>query len=243
MNEETLSKMKLMGLYGMYGSFKTTLETKQTEHCSIDQFVAQLIQTEWDERQNRKIERNIKSANFRYKASVENIVYHQERNINQTQIFRLAQQDYIDKVENLLITGSTGSGKSYIASALGHQACLDGYKVMYYNTSKLLSKLKIAKADGTYNREIKKIDRNQLLILDDFGLQQLDNQNRSALLEIIEDRHGRSSTIITSQLPVSKWYDCIGDKTLADAIMDRLVHQSHRIELMGESMRKKRVTT
>lgn len=241
MNQETLSKMRLMALYGMHGAFKTAIETSQTDHYSLDQFIAQLIQTEWDDRQNRKIERNIKMANFRYKASIEKIIYHPERNMNQAQFLRLAEQEYINKIENILITGSTGSGKSYIASALGFQACIDGYRTIYYNTSKLLSKLKIAKADGSYQREIQKIERYQLLILDDFGLQQLDHQNRLTLLEIIEDRHGKSSTIITSQLPVSKWYDCIGDKTIADAIMDRLVHQSHRIELMGESMRKKKI--
>ena len=140
---------------------------------------------------------------------------------------------------NILITGSTGAVKSYIATALGYQACIEGYRTMYFNTTKLFAKLKMAKADGSYLKELAKLERQHLIILDDFGLQPLDNQNRMALLEIIEDRNGRGSLIVTSQVPVSGWYDVIGEKTIADAILDRLIHQSHRIELAGESMRKK----
>lgn len=241
MNQTTLSKMKLMGLHGMHGAFKTAIETGKTDHYTIDQFMAQLIETEWDDRQNRKIERNIKSAVFRYKAILEKVNYSEERNLDRTKLLRLAQGDYLDNAENVLITGSTGVGKSYIATALGYQSCIEGYRTMYFNTSKLLSRLKIAKTEGTYQKELQKIERQQLIILDDFGLQPLDNQNRLALLEIIEDRHGKGSVIITSQLPVVKWHDVIGDKTIADAILDRLVHHAHRIELSGESMRKKKV--
>ena len=141
--------------------------------------------------------------------------------------------------ENVMITGSTGIGKSYIASAIGQQACTLGYRVIYYNATKLFAKLKIAKADGSYISEIGKMERQQLLILDDFGIQPLDAQNRAALMEIIEDRHEHASTLITSQVPVSKWYEVIGEKTIADAIMDRIIHNAHRIELTGESLRKK----
>ena len=135
--------------------------------------------------------------------------------------------------------GSTGIGKSYIASALGYQACSLGFKVAYHNAPKLFASLKMAKADGSYLREIAKIERQQLLILDDFGIQPLDAQSRSALMEIVEDRHGKGSIIITSQVPVNKWYEIIGEKTIADAILDRIVHESHRLELTGESLRKK----
>ncbi|HXD78708.1 MAG TPA: ATP-binding protein [Puia sp.] len=130
-------------------------------------------------------------------------------------------------------------GKSFLASTLGHQACLLGYRTLYFNAQKLFSKLKMLKADGSYGREVDKIERYDLLILDDFGLQALDNTARMILLEIVEDRHGRKSTIISSQLPVAKWYEIIGDSTLADAILDRMVHTAHRIELKGESLRKK----
>lgn len=136
--------------------------------------------------------------------------------------------------------GSTGIGKSYVASAIGHQACIQGYRVFYASTPKLFAKLKMAMADGSYIKEIAKLERTQLLILDDFGIQPFDAQSRAALLEIIEDRHGKTSLIITSQLPVSKWFEVIGEKTIADAILDRIVHVAHRIELKGESMRRKR---
>ena len=153
---------------------------------------------------------------------------------------RLFDCSFISKGESLLITGSTGVGKSYIASALGYQACIEGYRVVYFNTAKLFAKLRMAKADGSYLKEISRLERQHLLVLDDFGLQTLDGPNRLALLEIIEDIHGKGSVLITSQVPVSGWYEIIGEKTVADAIMDRLVHDAHRIELMGDSMRKTR---
>lgn len=240
MNELTLSKMNQMKLYGMHGAFKTAIETGKTDHYSIDQFMDMLIESEWDDRNNRKNERMIKNARFHYKASVEDIVYDESRNINRNSIIRLAGCDFIKKNENLLITGSTGVGKSYIATALGYQACIEGYRTMYFNATKLFAKLKMAKADGSYLKEMAKLERQHLLILDDFGLQPLDNQNRMMLMELIEDRNGRGSVIVTSQVPVKGWYDLIGEKTIADAIMDRLVHQSHRIEIKGESMRRKK---
>ncbi|AHW58750.1 DNA replication protein DnaC [Draconibacterium orientale] len=240
MNEVTLTRMKQMKLHGMHGAFKTAIETGKTDDYTIDQFVSMITDAEWDDRNNRKIERLIKNARFHYKATIENVVYEHARNIDRTKLLRLAECDFINKNENVLISGSTGAGKSYIATALGYQACIEGYRVLYFNTTKMFSKLKMAKADGSYLKELAKMARHQLIILDDFGLQPLDSQNRIALLELIEDRHNKGSMLVTSQLPVSKWYEIIGEKTIADAILDRLIHQSHRIELMGESMRKKR---
>jgi len=240
MNEITLSKMKQMKLYGMHGAFKTAIETGKTDDYTIDQFASMLADAEWDDRNNRKIERTIKNARFHYKSTIENVIFEQTRNIEKTQLLRLAECTYIENNENVLITGSTGAGKSYIATALGYQACIEGYRTMYFNTTKLFSKLKLAKADGSYLKELARLERQHLIILDDFGLQPLDNQNRIALLEIIEDRHNIGSMIVTSQVPVKAWYEIIGEKTIADAILDRLIHQSHRIELAGESMRKKR---
>jgi len=240
MNETTLTKMRQMKLFGMHGAFKSAIETGKTDSYTLDEFVGHITEAEWDDRQNRKISRTVSNARFRYKAAIEGITYDPSRNIDKNKIIRLAECDYINKAENILITGSTGVGKSYIASALGHQACIEGYRVMYFNMDKLVSKLKMAKADGSYLKEIAKIERQHLVILDDFGLQQMDNQSRLMLLEIIEDRSNQKSMIITSQLPVERWYDIIGEKTVADAIMDRLVYQSHRVELKGKSMRKKR---
>lgn len=240
MNEITLTKMKQMKLYGMYNAFKTAVETGKTDDYTLDQFVSMVIDAEYDDRNNRKIERMIKNAKFHYKASIENIIYEPSRNIDRTKLLRLAECSYIEDSENILLTGSTGAGKSYIATALGYQACIQGYKVMYFNTTKLFSKLKMAKADGSYLKELAKMERHQVIILDDFGLQPLDSQNRIALLEIMEDRNNKGSMIVTSQIPVKGWYEIIGEKTIADAVLDRLIHQSHRIELTGESMRRKR---
>lgn len=240
MNQSTETKMKQMKLYGMHSAFKTAIESGKTDHYTIDQFVSVLIDAEWDERHNRRIERSIKNAKFHYKANIENINYDTSRNLDRTTVLRLAECEFVEKNQNILITGSTGVGKSFLGTALGYQACIQGYKVSYFNTSKLFAKLKMAKADGSYLRELAKIERQDVIILDDFGLQALDSQNRITLLEIIEDRHNNGSIIVTSQIPVQGWYDIIGEKTIADAVLDRLIHQSHRMELHGESMRKKK---
>jgi DNA replication protein DnaC len=240
MNEATVTKMKQMNLNGMHNAFKTAIESGKTDHYTIDQFTSMLIDSEWDERHNRRIERSIKNARFHYKSNIESLNFEVSRNLDRTLILRLADCEFVTKNQNVLITGSTGVGKSFLGTALGYQACIEGFKVSYFNTSKLFAKLKIAKADGSYLKELAKLQRQDVLILDDFGLQALDGQNRITLLEIIEDRHNNGSIIVTSQIPVQGWYDIIGEKTIADAILDRLIHNAHRIELSGESMRKKR---
>ncbi len=239
MNGQTLEQMKQLRLYGMYRAFSTTMETGNTTHYTNDELIAYLLQSEWDDRYNRKIERLTKAAKFRYQASVEEIVYTPERNIDKNQIQRFSACDFIKNKENILLTGSTGVGKSYIASAIGHHACSMGYRVMYFNIHKLFSKLKTYKVTGAFEKEINRIERQDLLILDDFGLKALDNINRHFFMEIIEDRHGKRATIIASQLPIEAWHPIIGEQTVADAILDRIVHDAHRINLKGESMRKK----
>jgi DNA replication protein DnaC len=239
MNEETLQKMKQMKFYGMAQVFRTSLEDGRMTTLTSDEIISMLIESEWDDRNNRRIERNVRNAKFRYKANLEQLYFDINRNLDKNQVIRLGECTFIDRNENILITGSTGIGKSYVASAIGNQACTLGYKVCYVNTSKLLSRLKMAKADGSYIKEVARIEKQDLLILDDFGLQPFDNNGRSILMEIIEDRHGKKSTIITSQVPVSHWYDLIGEQTIADAILDRIVHDAHRIELIGESLRRK----
>ena len=162
------------------------------------------------------------------------------RGIDKAMITTLATGEYLTKGESVLITGSTGCGKSFLVSALGHQACVQGYKVAYFNIQKLMQKTKMARIEGTIYKFFEKIAKTNLLILDDFGLVHLEKHQQLDLMELIEDRHGRASTIIASQLPVASWFDVIGEETIADAILDRLVHTSYRIELKGESLRKKR---
>jgi DNA replication protein DnaC len=241
MTEEILEKMKKLKLWGLYRAFKTNLESGQIHKLTTDELISVMIDSEWDDRQNRKIQYYVRNARFRYKTDIESINYEQERNLDKNQLMRFAECTFIDKQENILITGSTGVGKSYIASAIGHQACILGYRVMYANTNKLFAKLKMSRADGSYIKDMARIERQNLLIMDDFGLQPFDAQSRQSLMEIIEDRHENQSTIITSQLPVKQWYDVIGEKTIADAILDRLVHGAHRIELKGDSLRRKLV--
>lgn len=241
MNELTLEKMKQMRLYGMHNAFATSTSSARLEPYTNDEFASMLITAEWDDKNNRKVERMIKNARFKYKANIEDVNYSESRNVDKNQVFRLAGCNFIKNNENILITGSTGVGKSYLATALGYQACDKSYRTMYFNANKLFAKLKIAKADGSYLKELAKIERQHLIILDDFGLQLLDAQNRIALLEIMEDRHSKGSIIVTSQIPVQKWYDVIGEKTIADAVLDRLVHNAHRVELKGESMRRKKL--
>ncbi len=239
MNEVILNKMGKMKLFGMQNSFRTIIETGKNHSLTNDEFISMLIQSEWEDRENRKTNRYLKAACFRYQASVEEIDFSALRNLDKTQILRFADCSFIERKENILITGPTGVGKSFLATALGYQACLKGFRVLYFNTQKLFPRLKMLKADGTYFKKINRIEKHDLIILDDFGLQKLDSYSRSALLEIMEDRHAVKSTIISSQLPVDKWYDIIGENTIADAILDRMVHTANRINLKGESMRKK----
>ena len=228
-----------MKFFGMVRAFRTSIENGSMIQLTGDEMVSMLIDAEWDDRNNRRIERQMRNAKFRYKANIEQLHFDIDRNLDKNQFMRMAECTFIGRKENLLITGSTGIGKSFIASAIGNQACTLGFKVLYANTTKLFTRLKMAKADGSYIREVAKIERQDLLILDDFGLQPLDASNRSVLMEIIEDRHGNRSTIITSQLPVAQWYEVIGEQTIADAILDRIVHDAHRMELVGESIRRR----
>ena len=238
MNQETLDKMGQMRLLGMYNAFKTSMESFKTESMTTDQFVAWLVSNEWDDRCNRMIERLIKQASFRYKASLEEVDYSLERGLERNLLERLAELSFVKESRDLFITGSSGTGKSYIATALGYRACQKGMKVLYANTARLMGQLKMAKAKGTILQELKKIERADLLVLDDFGIQPFDAGGRMNLMDIVEDRYGKKSTLITSRVPVKDWYDIIGEKTIADAVLDRIVHQAIRIELHGDSIRK-----
>ncbi|MDD2197327.1 MAG: ATP-binding protein, partial [Bacteroidales bacterium] len=170
--------------------------------------------------------------------SIAEVDYASQRNLDKNMFMRLSSLDFITRKENMILSGASGVGKSYLAQALGHQACMMEYRVLYFITARLFSRLKLSKLDGTYMKELNKIQKADLLILDDFGLQSFDNHAREALMDVIDDRYNHKSTIVASQIPVSTWYDIIGEGTIADAILDRLVNSSHRIDLKGESLRK-----
>jgi len=242
MNQATMDKMRAMRLFGMQESFNALLQNAGIKELTQDELVAQLIDAEWEDRHQRKLERLLKNARFRYPASMKEIDYEAPRGLDKGLALRLSDGTFIRKAENIIITGPTGVGKSFIASALGHQACALGFRAFYASTYKLFASLKMAKADGSYHKLLRRIEKQELLILDDFGLKAMDANARMALMEIIEDRHQRCSTIITTQLPIKHWHEVIGESTVADAIMDRLVHSAHRINLAGESMRKKKAT-
>ena len=238
-NNATIEKMKSMRLHGMAESFKNLLETGRTMKLTIDEAVSYLIDAEWDFKHDRRLERLVRAARFRYQASLEELDFNLDRNIDKNKIMRLSDCSWIKKGEDILITGPTGIGKSYLGTALGFQACQYGYSVGYYASSRLFTELEMGKTDGSYLKIMSKILKHNLIILDDFGLEKLSDVSRMALLEIIEDFHRRKSVIIVAQIPVSLWHNIIGEPTIADAIMDRVVFNSHRIELQGESVRRK----
>ncbi len=238
-NEATIEKMQKMKLHGMSRAFEDIIAGKTPDGLTADETVAYLVDSEWDERYNRKLSTLIKKGRFRYQAGLENLSYRPDRELDKNLILRLSNCDWIRTKKDMAITGSTGSGKSYLATAFGNQACRQGYKTLYFSCLKIFTRLKFAKAEGSYAREMNLIQKQDLLILDDFGLEILDTPSRLSLLEMLEDRHGRNSTLITSQLPVKDWFEKIGDPTIADAICDRINHSAIKIELKGvDSMRK-----
>jgi len=233
------SQLKELRLHGMHAYWQALVETRKHHELNLCEGLELLLQAELQQRTNNRFDRLRKNARFRYQASIEELSFDASRGLDKSQISELATGDYINKGESVLITGATGCGKSFLASALGHHACAQGYKVAYFNVQKLLINTKMARIDGTIHKLFEQLSKTQLIILDDFGLTHLERQQQMDLMEIIEDRHARNATIIASQLPVANWYHIIGEETIADAILDRLVHTSHRIELKGESLRKK----
>jgi len=235
--ENQLSDLRL---HGMSQSWTALITAKKHHELSFSQGLELLLQAEIDDRKNKRFDRLKKNAHFRYQASIEEVYTETSRGASPELVNTLASGMYLQNGESILITGASGCGKSFMASALGHHACAQGKKVMYFNVQKLLLKAKMARAEGTVIKFFDRLSKMDLIIIDDFGLTYLDQQQRMDLMEIIEDRHGQKAIIIASQLPVENWYDVIGEATIADAILDRLVHSSYRVELKGESLRKKR---
>ena len=240
---ETLQQMQQLRLQGMYRAYYSQLELPMDQQLEGHDLIAQLVQSEQISRAQEKTAMYLKLAKLRIPATIEQIECSQSRNFTKQQLASLAEGRDLQQGENLLITGSTGLGKSYLACALGHQACLQGYKTTYLAMNRLIEKITLSRLDGSYIKLLNYLERQALIILDDFGLQNMNQDMRLTLLQLLEDRYGNKSIIVTSQLPVAKWYEYINDPTLADAILDRLTANATRIELKGESLRRKKVTS
>ena len=241
LNHPTLVKLRAMRLTGMAEAFQEQL-TKPLPDLDFESRLGLLIECEWYLRENRRLKRRLGQAKLQQAACIEDIDFKHPRGLNKANILELARGQWIQQHLNLLITGPTGCGKTYLACAMAHKACLNGFTSRYYRLPRLWHELKVSKADGTYTNWLSQLAKTDLLILDDWGLVSPDDEQRRDLLEILDDRYQQKSTIITSQLPTTHWHEHLNDATLADAILDRLLHNAVRLELKGDSLRKNKKT-
>jgi DNA replication protein DnaC len=235
----TLEKLQSLKLFGMVKALEEQVQMADLGELGFEERLGLLVDREVTERQNRKLRTRLKKAKLRLNASLEDIDYRHPRGLDKSLLLRLASCQWIEEHDNVLITGPTGVGKSFLACALAHKACREGYRTLYFRLPRLLQELAMARGDGRYGKILTNLAKTDLLVLDDWGLQALDDNGRRDILEILEDRHKVRSTVVTSQLPLQHWHEAVGDQTLADAILDRLVHNAYKINLKGESMRKK----
>jgi DNA replication protein DnaC len=237
----TLQQLQTLKLKGMAQYYETLLNLPVHQHPEPHLLIGAMIEAETLHRNHSKTQLNLSQSKLRYQAHIEEIDYSKDRNITKDLVIKLSDCSYIKRAENILISGSTGVGKSFIACALGYQACANGYKVQYHNLNRFIEKVAQAKLEGSMVKLLNQIEKTHLLILDDFGISPLDSNTRLALLQLLEDRYGKKSIIIASQLPIQNWYEYINQSTIADAIMDRLTSNAHRLELKGESLRSKTI--
>jgi DNA replication protein DnaC len=239
--EPTVNKMQAMKLTGMVEALEEQRKTADTAGWSFEDRLAMLVDRQWLWKENRALRTRLKFAKLRQPACMEDIDYRHHRGLQRTVIDQLAACDWVQYAQNCIITGPTGVGKSYLACALAQKACRDGYRTMYFYAPKLFRELLAGQADGSLPALLKKLAKTRLLVIDDWGLEKAAPALYRDFLEVLDDRHGTASTLITSQFPPTRWHELIGDVTVADAILDRLIHGAHRIELKGESMRKHKV--
>jgi DNA replication protein DnaC len=236
----TLDQLHTLGLHGMAKAFVEVAASDEAGGLSHPEWLGLLLDREASLRQDKRLAARLRVAKLRQQACVEDIDYRSPRGLDRAMMQKLINGDWIDAHDNLALIGPTGVGKSWLASALGHKACRDNRSVIYQRVPRLFEELALARGDGRHARLLRSLGRADLLVLDDWGLEPLDAAARHDLLEILEERYARKATLVTSQLPVDRWHEIIGDPTYADAILDRLVHNAHRIELTGESMRRAR---
>jgi DNA replication protein DnaC len=236
----TLDQIHALGLYGMAKAFVEIAAANEADGLGHHEWLALLLDREASWRRDKRLTARLRIAKLRQQASIEDVDYRSPRGLDRALFQKLTEGEWIDAHDNLALIGPTGVGKSWLASALGHKACRDNRSVLYHRVPKLFEDLTLARGDGRHPRILRSLGRADLLILDDWGLEPLDAAARHDILEILEERYGRRSTIVTSQLPVERWHEIIGDPTYADAILDRLVHNAHRIDLAGESLRRTR---
>ena len=236
----TLDKLQSLKLTGMYHALIEQMNLPDIDALSFEERLGLLVDREMTERDDRRLKTRLQRAKLRLSASIEDLDYRHPRGLDRSLMAKLATCQWVYERHNVLIIGPTGIGKTWLACALGHNSCRQGLSALYLRLPRLLQELSIAKGDGRYVRLMKALAKTDLLILDDWGLSTLSDENRRDLLELLEDRYDTRATIVTSQFPVERWHDAIGDPTLADAILDRLVHNAYKIVLKGESMRKRK---